>query len=142
MPALNLPYLCAVILIDGALAFEMADSLERMSTDVAVQQLMARVSVAHDPAQQAVPRKESARVTIRLQGGRSESVFIEHVKGYPTSPMSRADVESKARELIGPVLGSAQANALIDLVWRIDQLSDAGALAAAMVGSERAGRPV
>jgi 2-methylcitrate dehydratase PrpD len=135
MPALNLPYLCSVILIDGTLTFETADSLERMSIDAEVQQLMTRVSVTHDPAQEAVPRKESARVTIRLQGGRSESVFIEHVKGYPASPLSHADVESKARELMGPVLGSATTNALIDLVWRIDQLSDAGALAAAMVAS-------
>ena len=42
-----------------------ADSLERKTSDVAVQQLMARVSVAHDPRQEAVPRKESARVTVR-----------------------------------------------------------------------------
>jgi 2-methylcitrate dehydratase PrpD len=135
MPALNLPYLCSVILIDGTLTFETADSLERMSTDAEVQQLMTRVSVTHDPAQEAVPRKESARVTIRLQGGRSESVFIEHVKGYPANPLSHADVESKARELMGPLLGPAKTNALIDLVWRIDELSDAGALAVAMVAS-------
>jgi 2-methylcitrate dehydratase PrpD len=133
MPALNLPYLCAVILIDGALSFEMADSRERMSADAEVRQLMTRVSVTHDPEQEAVPRKESARVTIRLQGGRSESVFIEHVKGYPASPLSRAEVESKARDLIAPSLGSAQTSALIDLVWRIDELPNAGVLAAAMV---------
>ena len=135
MPALNLPYLCSVILIDGKLTFEMADSLARKSGDAQVQHLMTRVSVTHDPAQEAVPRKESARVTIRLHGGRSESVFVEHVKGYPSSPMSREDVESKARELIAPVLGSAKTSALVELVWRIDQLSDAGVLAAAMVAS-------
>jgi 2-methylcitrate dehydratase PrpD len=135
MPALNLPYLCAVILIDGTLSFEMADSLQRKSTDPEIQQLMARVSVAHDPAQEAVPRKESARVTIRLRDGRSESVFVEHVKGYPSSPFSHQDVESKARELMTPVLGSAKTDALIDLVWGIDELPDGGVLAAAMVSS-------
>jgi len=135
MPALNLPYLCSVILIDGTLTFESTDSLERKSTDTEVQQLMTRVSVTHDPAQEAVPRKESARVTIRLQDGRSESVFVEHVKGYPTSPLSHEDVESKARQLIGPVLGAAKTSALIDLVRRIDELADAGVLAAAMAVS-------
>ncbi|HMI91666.1 MAG TPA: hypothetical protein VK509_09910, partial [Polyangiales bacterium] len=75
----------------------------------------------------------SARVTIRLHGGRSESVFVEHVKGYPPNPLSHADVESKARDLMAPLLGAAQTSALIDLVWRIDQLPNAGVLAAAMV---------
>jgi 2-methylcitrate dehydratase PrpD len=135
MPALNLPYLCSVILIDGTLTFDVADSRQRWSTDARVRQLMARVSVTHDPAQEAVPRKESARVTIRLQDGRSESVFVEHVRGYPSNPMTHDDVEQKARELISPVIGPAKTAALIDLVWRIDELPDAGVLAAAMIAS-------
>ena len=135
MPALNLPYLCAVILLDRALTFESADSRERMATDAQVQQLMARVRVRHDPAQEAVPRKESARVTLHLHDGRRESVFVEHVRGYPANPMTRADVETKARELMTPVLGRAQTDALVELVWRLEQLPDAGVLAAAMVAS-------
>jgi 2-methylcitrate dehydratase PrpD len=133
MPALNLPYLCSVILLDGELSFEMADSLERRSTDLAVQQLMTRVAVVHDPRQEAVPRKESARVTIRLQDGRSETVFVEHVRGYPTNPMTHEDVEAKARTLMTPVLGRAKADALIELAFDIDALPDAGVLAPAMV---------
>lgn len=132
MPALNLPYLCAVILIDGALAFEMADSSERLASDAEVQRLMTRVHVAHDPAQEAVPRKESARVTVHLRNGRSESVFVEHVKGYPSHPMTRADVEEKARELMTPVLGATRTEALIELVWKVEQLPDAGVLVKAM----------
>jgi 2-methylcitrate dehydratase PrpD len=133
MPALNLPYLCSVILLDGALSFEMADSLERKSKDGAVRQLMTRVRVTHDPAQEAVPRKESARVTIRLRDGRSDSVFVEQVKGYPTHPLSHEDVEAKARDLMRPTLGAVQTQALIDLVWRVDALSDASVLATGMV---------
>lgn len=133
MPALNLPYLCSVILIDGALTFDAADSLQRRSTDTQVRELMARVSVTHDPEQEAIPRKESARVTVRLHEGRSESVFVEHVRGYPANPMTRADVEAKARELIGSVLGPARTEAIVQLTWNIDELPDAAALAAAIV---------
>jgi hypothetical protein len=46
--------------------------------------------------------------------------------------MSRQDVEDEARELMGPVLGAARTNARIDLAWGIDELPDAGVLAAAM----------
>src|SRR5207253_2450259 len=56
MPALNLPYLCSVILIDGRLSFAVADSLERKATDLDIQRLMKRVRVMHDPEQEAVPR--------------------------------------------------------------------------------------
>lgn len=133
MPALNLPYLCAVILIDGALSFEMADSTVRKSTDREVQQIMQCVNVTHDPAQEAVPRKESARVSIHLRDGRSESIFIEHVRGYPPNPMTHEDVEDKARDLMRPILGDEQTEALIDRVWHIDDLADAGVLAAAMI---------
>jgi hypothetical protein len=47
--------------------------------------------------------------------------------------MTHADVETKARELIRPVLGPVRTDALVDLVFRIDELKDAGVLAAAMV---------
>ena len=133
MPALNLPYLCAIILIDGGLSFEMADSQQRLSSDPQVQALMARVSVKHDPAQEAKPRKESARVTVVLKSGQVESTFVEHVRGYPPNPMSRRDVEDKARDLMGPVLGAGRTRELIDMVWGIDALPDARVLVPALV---------
>ena len=140
MPALNLPYLCSVILLDGRLAFEMADSLERKTSDSAVQALMKLVSVRHDPEQEAVPRKESARVTIRCKDGTEVSQFVEHVRGYPPNPMSHEEVEEKARELMTPVLGDERTEHLIDTVWQIDALEDAGVLAPAMTpGQEKAG---
>jgi 2-methylcitrate dehydratase PrpD len=132
MPALNLPYLCAVILLDRQLTFAMADSMDRMLNDPQVARLMPRVSVRHDPAQEAVPRKESAHVTIHLRDGSVESTFVEHVRGYPANPMSHQDVEGKARDLMGPILGPARTAALIDLAWAIDNLPDAGVLVPAM----------
>lgn len=135
MPALNLPYLCSIILIDGALGFEMADSRERMSNDAEVRELMPRVSVAHDPDQEAEPRKESARVTIHLEDGTRETTFVEHVRGYPANPMSHDDVENKARELMSPVLGADRTEALIQMVWSLDSLPDAGVLVEAMASS-------
>jgi 2-methylcitrate dehydratase PrpD len=132
MPALNLPYLCSVILIDGKLSFEMADSMVRKTTDQEVLALMNKVSVQHDPDQEAEPRKESARVIITRKDGSTEVVFVEHVRGYPMNPMDHQDVEDKARELMTPVMGRAGTEELIDLVWRIDSLEDAGVIASKM----------
>ena len=69
------------------------------------------------------------------QRARSDSVFVEHVKGYPPNPMTHDEVEDKARELMTPVLGRVQTEALIELAWRVDTLSDAGVFPAAMAAS-------
>lgn len=139
MPALNLPYLCAIILIDGKLDFEMADDMARKTTDAEVHALMSRVNVIHDPAQEAVPRKESARVTVVLNDGSRETTFVEHVLGYPANPMSHDDVEEKASDLMGRVLGPDRTRALIDRIWRIDEFTDAAEIVPALVAKPNTG---
>ena len=42
--------------------------------------------------------------------------------------MSRAEIVDKARDLIGPVSGTARAGALIDAVLTLDTLTDIRAL--------------
>ena len=60
MPALNLRYLSAIILLDGKLDFVSAQSLDRMHGDEAVKALMAKIDVQHDPAQET-PKGEPRR---------------------------------------------------------------------------------
>ncbi len=127
MPALNLRYLAAIILIDGRLDFVSAQSLTRMAQDETVQSLMAKIEIAHDPAQEAAPgspRTESARVRITLEDGREFSRFVPHVLGFPSHPMDAADVESKAFNLMVEHLGPERAQALIAAVRGIETLPD------------------
>lgn len=131
MPALNLRYLTAIILLDGELEFVAAQSLQRMAHDEAVQALMLRVEIRHDPAQEVpppAPRPESARVTVTLADGRRETAFVPHVLGYPTHPMSQAEVEAKAMALMGPALGRERAGAVVAATAQLETLPDAGAL--------------
>jgi 2-methylcitrate dehydratase PrpD len=117
MPALNLRYLSAVILLDGRLDFTAAQSLERMHGDPAVAELMARVEVRHDPAQESGPgaaRTESARVRIERRDGEVRERFVPHVAGFPSHPMMADEVRAKAFELVAPHLGSAGAEALLE----------------------------
>jgi 2-methylcitrate dehydratase PrpD len=128
MPALNLRYLAAIILLDGRLDFVSAQSLQRMGKDDAAQALMARVEIRHDPEQEIpppAPRPESARVTVHLENGRRESAFVPHVLGYPTHPMSRADVEAKAGALMAPALGAERSRAVIAACADLDALPEA-----------------
>jgi 2-methylcitrate dehydratase PrpD len=131
MPALNLRYLASIILLDRKLDFVSAQSLERMRTDAAVRSFMAKVDVFHDPAQEAGPgkaRTESARVIITDDRGQRHEAYVPYVKGYPSHPMERGDVEAKALELMSPVLGSARAKSVVSACNAIDTMKNAGDL--------------
>ncbi len=132
MPALNLRYLTAIMLIDRRLDFVAAQSLERMAGDTAVHALMARVDVVHDPAQETPPgqpRTESARVIVRLKDGAMRHVYVPYVTGFPSHPMDAEAVAAKALELMTPSLGAARAAEVIEAVARIETLPQAGVLA-------------
>jgi 2-methylcitrate dehydratase PrpD len=131
MPALNLRYLAALLLLDGHLDFTSAQSLERMHGDARVREWMDRVEVEHDPAQEAprgAPRTESARVVIVLADGARHETYVPFVRGFPSHPMSREDVERKALELMAPRLGAPRAQAVVDRVAALEQLPAAGEL--------------
>lgn len=132
MPALNLRYLTAIILIDRRLDFVSAQSLDRMHGDAAVKALMAKVDVVHDPRQEPPAggeRIESARVIAVDADGRSHETFVPYVLGFPLHPMGRADVEAKATELMGPHLGAARTRMAIERVRTLETMANAGDLA-------------
>lgn len=131
MPALNLRYLTAIILIDGKLDFVSAQSLDRMATDAKAKALMQRVTIAHDPAQEAPrgqPRTESARVQVIENGGRKHEIYVPYVVGFPSHPMSRDDVEAKALELMSPRLGASRAQQIVERVRALEGLQRGGDL--------------
>lgn len=132
MPALNLRYLTAIMLIDRRLDFVAAQSLERMRGDAQVHALMARVDVVHDPAQETPagqPRTESARVIVALKDGAAREIYVPHVVGFPSHPMGAGQVEAKALELMTPALGAARAAQVVAAVTGIETLPRAGVLA-------------
>ncbi len=125
MPALNIPYLAAIIMLDGRLDFVAAQSLERMANDTAVRAFAEKVEVVADPAQETgegEDRTESARVTLTMTDGTQKSRYVPYVPGFPTHPLSKDEVETKARELVEPVLGAAGAARLIALCDGLDGL--------------------
>jgi 2-methylcitrate dehydratase PrpD len=133
MPALNLPYLCSIILADGRLDFVAAQSRQRFLNDQAIRAFMPNVSVNHDPAQEAQPRVESARVFLTLDDDSRVEGYLHHVKGFPEHPFDRDDVQQKAMELMGSALGQSRARKVCDTVWKMEELKNVRELVA-MIG--------
>lgn len=128
MPALNLRYLASIILIDGRLDLVSAQDRVRFNTDTRVHELMKKMDVVHapdleTPAGQA--REEPARVKlVDARTGRHD-LHVPFVRGFPSHPMTREDVTTKAMELMWPVLGRARAAEVIDATMNLERLGNA-----------------
>lgn len=110
-------YTVATLLRFGAVRLA-AFAPDRLA-DPATRALMGRVSVRIDPdCAAAFPAQRSAKVEIRLQGGRVLSRHQRTRKGDPDAPLSDADLSAKFLELTADAIGAAEAEALLDRLWR------------------------
>ena len=107
----------------------MRDFSDANARDPVIVALRDRVVATID----ASVKEEQVRARITLKDGRVVSHFVEHVVGSLQRPMSDADLEAKALDLMMDVLPDAQARALLDMCWKVESLPGAGALAAAAV---------
>ena len=59
-----------------------------------------------------------------MADGSTKSRYIAYVPGFPTHPMGKSEVQTKARELVEPVIGKAKCARLIDLCDNLDTLEN------------------
>lgn len=89
----------------------------------AIRALMPKVTVSLDEElAHGYPAVRAARVSIDLKDGRQLFRHQPTRKGDPDAPLSDAEVSDKFRELAGPVIGGAAAEALLEGLWRGDAL--------------------
>jgi 2-methylcitrate dehydratase PrpD len=119
MPDVCMQHCLAVLLIDGRLTFISSHDYARMN-DPAVRALRARITLVPDPV---LPRREGI-VTVTTADGRALRRHVPHVRGTANNPMTRAEVDAKAADLMTPVLGAKRARDLIDAVWEIESVAD------------------
>jgi 2-methylcitrate dehydratase PrpD len=123
MPAVNLQHQLSLLLLDGQVGFASGHDLARMA-DPAVQALRARIAIDARVEDDFVRNPRQAIVTVHTTDGRTQVHHTLHVRGTPADPMTRAEVEAKARDLMAPVLGRERCEQLIDHVARLDTLAD------------------
>lgn len=124
MPDICLQYLFAVMVIDGRVGFASSHDYARMNAPE-VTDLIRRITLVPD---ESLPRREGG-VILATGDGRRLSRHVAHVRGTTANPMDRSEVAEKARDLIEPILGEARARALIEAVWRLEEIEDARDLA-------------
>jgi 2-methylcitrate dehydratase PrpD len=127
MPDICLQHLLAVMLIDGTVTFKAAHDFARMR-DPAVRRTRSRIEAVGDPALTDVERRWRCVMEIHLKDGRVLHGQTMAAKGSYENPLTRAEEEEKALDLIAPVLGKARAQALLKSLWSFEKIKDVRAL--------------
>jgi len=122
MPDVNLQYLMAVALIDGAVSFDASHSFDRMK-DPQVLAVKQRVQLVGDRSLMDPAAPRSANVEVRLRDGRTVSHFTRFAPGTKENPIDTEAVAAKARSLIAPVLGEQRCEAVIRRINTLETLS-------------------
>lgn len=97
---------------------------EAVLTRPDVVELRDRVKVVADPAL----GKQDADVELVLADGQTLTTKVRGNRGTPAAPLDDDELSDKFRTLTTPVLGAARAETLLDVCWRIDELTDVSAL--------------
>ena len=123
MPDVNVQHLMALLLTDRALTFDSVHDHARMSDPavLAVRRLVELVP-SQELAEARPPRQ--AIVEISLQDGRSLTHRTRAVRGTADNPMTRAEVETKALDLVRGPLGAERARDLVEACRRIEYSPD------------------
>jgi len=96
-----------------------------VASDPKVKDLRRRVKVLPDP--QCVSGQAKLTVHTKSRGVLTSEVPIQ--KGFAANPLTDDDVKEKFLSLAEPVIGVESAQRVIDLVYDLESLDDAGALA-------------
>ena len=121
MPDICMQHLCAIMVLDGTVSFRTAHDEKRMR-DAKVLALRKRIDLQGDDAlTRAMPSRQGI-VEVVLRDGTALRKHVEAVRGTAENPMTRAEVDAKAYDLIAPVFGKKRARRLCDAIWALDKL--------------------
>lgn len=133
---INVQYLSAVMILDGTLSFAASHDFKRAKKPEVVNMLKKVTLLTDDKlggeGQAKNPRQGAA--AIYLKDGRRLYHHAKAVRGTAENPMTVAEVETKARDLIAPILGLKQANAIIKAMATLDKAKSVDKLVALMQG--------
>jgi hypothetical protein len=112
----------AVMLIDKTASFHAAHDKDRMK-DPAVLRERAKVDLESDDELGRHGKRE-AIVEVTFTDGTELSEHVDAVRGTAQIPMPRAEVVSKCRDLMTPVLGAFHCATLIEKILEIEKIRD------------------
>jgi len=123
---ISLPYCVAAMMVDGKLTID--QFTEEKVKNPAIQTLLKKVELAHDPEIDKLSPTERYRCTveIKLKDGKVYKRFLAGPKGDPTNRMTREEMYSKFIKNATTVFKKDRMEELFKTLENIEQLSDVG----------------
>ena len=113
----------AVMLQDKTVTFVSAHDQERLKNPQTLRE-RAKVQLIPDQELERLMPLRVAIVNVTLLDGSRLTQRVDNVRGTPENPMTRAEIVTKARDLITPVLGADNSSTLLDKIFRLETVSD------------------
>src|SRR6266478_292058 len=123
IPDICLQHMVAVMVMDKTVTFSSAHDKARMK-DPATLREREKVKLIPDEQLERLMPLRVAIVEVQLTDGTHLTQRVDNVRGTPKNPMSTEEIVAKARDLIAPILGTAQCANLIERVLNLEQVKD------------------
>jgi 2-methylcitrate dehydratase len=121
----SMPYTVAVAFVHGEV--EEKHFGERYLNDPKIRALTRRVkATATAEADAGMPAAMFCRMVLVTTAGERHEAVVEYHKGHWKNPMSDAEIEAKFRKLAREVLDESRTSRLLESLWRLEELPDAG----------------
>ncbi|MBI2225123.1 MAG: MmgE/PrpD family protein, partial [Betaproteobacteria bacterium] len=121
----SMPYTVAVALIYGSVAEHHFD--DEYLHDPKILALAQRVKVeVSDEAERRMPEAMRCILKLVTTSGAVHAAVVDYHKGHYNNPMSDAEVEAKFRGLAQNALKPEQTDRLLEALWEIEDVADAG----------------
>jgi len=123
IPDICLQHMVAVMLLDKTVTFSSAHDKARMK-DPATLREREKVKLIPDEQLERLMPLRVAIMEVQLTDGTNFTQRVDNVRGTLKNPMTREEIVAKARDLIAPILGTAQCANLIERVLNLDKVKD------------------
>jgi 2-methylcitrate dehydratase PrpD len=123
IPSISLQHVVAVMLVDRTVSFATSHDKPRMQDRVVLREKAKVRLVPDENLERLYPRRE-AIVEVVLVDGTKLVERVGAVRGTSDNPMSRDEIAVKARDLMTPVVGAANAARLIETVLKLETVKD------------------
>lgn len=123
IPDICLQHLLAVTLVDGTLTFASSHDEARMH-DPAILALREKITVVPSEELSHAKPARQAIVQLELEDGRTVEKRTYAVRGTPDNPMTPAEVQAKAHDLLASICGASRSAEIINTVMKLEAVSD------------------
>jgi 2-methylcitrate dehydratase len=123
----SLPYITAVALIDGEITDRQFEPAR--FTEPGIVKFLENVKVKRNDELSALYAEAVANIVhVELKDGRKLSKRVDYPLGNAKNRLKDSELEGKFRALVEPSLGEKGAQAIVDLVWKLDEAKNVDGL--------------